>query len=129
MSNILGIQNSSSLRITDNLNLTQLNLKNGFCYNWDALLIQNNTNLFCIQVDDPNYSSISANWYWIEFIIDPMQYSYSTNCGWPSAIQEQSKNKELLKVTDLLGRETKGTNQPLLYIYDDGTLEKRMVIE
>ena len=39
-------------------------------------------------------------------------------------------NKELLKVTDLLGRETKGTkNQPLLYIYDDGTVEKRIVIE
>ena len=40
-----------------------------------------------------------------------------------------SIKKELLKVTDLLGRETKGTNQPLLYIYDDGTLEKRIVIE
>ncbi len=40
-----------------------------------------------------------------------------------------SKNKELLKVTDLLGRETKQTNQPLFYIYDDGTVEKRIVIE
>jgi hypothetical protein len=40
-----------------------------------------------------------------------------------------STNKELLKVTDLLGRETKGTNQPLFYIYDDGTVEKRIVIE
>ena len=39
-------------------------------------------------------------------------------------------NKVLLKVTDLLGRETKGTkNEPLLYIYDDGTVEKRIVIE
>ena len=37
---------------------------------------------------------------------------------------------KLLKVTDLLGRETKGkTNQPLFYIYDDGTVEKRIVIE
>ena len=46
-----------------------------------------------------------------------------------SAIQEHSSNKELLKVTDLLGRETKQTNQPLFYIYDDGTVEKRIVIE
>ena len=38
-------------------------------------------------------------------------------------------NKELLKVTDLLGRETKQTNQPLFYIYDDGTVEKRVIIE
>jgi hypothetical protein len=37
---------------------------------------------------------------------------------------------ELLKVTDLLGRETKGKkNEPLFYIYDDGTVEKRIVIE
>ena len=39
-------------------------------------------------------------------------------------------NKELLKVTDLLGRETKGkTNEPKLYIYDDGTVEKKITIE
>ena len=37
--------------------------------------------------------------------------------------------KELLKVTDILGRETKQTNQPLFYIFDDGTVEKRIVIE
>ena len=44
-------------------------------------------------------------------------------------IEEQTTKKELLKVTDLLGRETKQTNQPLFYIYDDGTVEKRIVIE
>ena len=47
----------------------------------------------------------------------------------PSAIGEYTTNKELLKVTDFLGRETKKTNQPLFYIYDDGTVEKRIVIE
>jgi hypothetical protein len=46
-----------------------------------------------------------------------------------SAIQEHTTNKELLKVTDLLGRETKQTNKPLLYLYDDGTVEKKIVIE
>ena len=46
-----------------------------------------------------------------------------------AAIKEHTTNKELLKVTDLLGRETKQTNQPLFYIYDDGTVEKRIVIE
>ena len=44
-------------------------------------------------------------------------------------IEEQASNKKLLKTTDLLGRETKQTNQPLFYIYDDGTVEKRIVIE
>ena len=44
-------------------------------------------------------------------------------------IEEKTSNKELIKVTDLLGRETKQTNQPLLYIYDDGTVEKRITID
>ena len=46
--------------------------------------------------------------------------------------EEHSKNKELLKITDLFGRETKQTNQPnqpLFYIYDDGTVEKKLIIE
>jgi hypothetical protein len=36
---------------------------------------------------------------------------------------------ELLNITDILGRKTKGKNQPLFYIYDDGTVEKRIIIE
>ena len=38
-------------------------------------------------------------------------------------------NRKLEKTVDILGRETKGTNQPLFYIYDDGTVEKKIVIE
>jgi hypothetical protein len=48
----------------------------------------------------------------------------------PLSITEQSQNKTLLKVTDVLGRKSKGTkNTPLFYIYDDGTVEKRIIIE
>ena len=47
-----------------------------------------------------------------------------------TAIKEQTTNKELLKITDVLGREKKGNkNEPLLYIYDDGTIEKKIIIE
>ena len=62
--------------------------------------------------------SLAHTWY----------YYYNSN---PSSIIENYKsNKELLKITDLLGRETKGTkNEVLFYIYDDGTVEKRIVIE
>ena len=55
--------------------------------------------------------------------------SFSNNCLPPSATQKQTTNKELLKATDLLGRETKATNQLLFYIYNDGTVEKKVVIE
>ena len=47
-----------------------------------------------------------------------------------TAINEHISNKELIKVTDILGRETKETkNEPLFYIYDDGTIEKKIIIE
>lgn len=39
-------------------------------------------------------------------------------------------NKELVKIVDLLGRETKfKKNTPLIYIYNDGTMERIMEIE
>ena len=47
-----------------------------------------------------------------------------------TAINEHPSNKELIKVTDILGRETKiKKNEPLFYIYYDGTVEKKIVIE
>ena len=47
----------------------------------------------------------------------------------PSAIGEYTNEKSLIKVLDFLGREKNKTNQPLLYIYDDGTVEKKIIIE
>ena len=47
-----------------------------------------------------------------------------------SAINEHTSNKELIKVTDILGRENKPqTNTPFIQIYDDGTVEKKIIIE
>ena len=38
--------------------------------------------------------------------------------------------KTLIKITDMLGQETpQRRNTPLFYIYDDGTVEKRIIIE
>ena len=51
------------------------------------------------------------------------------SCGAASIQEELLTNKKLLKVTDLLGRETKTTNQVLIYMYDDGTIEKKIVLE
>ena len=82
----------------------------------------NNPNLYCINVDDSTYSA--NTWTFI----DPQHY-FSTNCSQLSTIKEHIGKKELLKITDLFGREIKQTNQPLFYIYNDGTVEKRIVIE
>ena len=91
--------------------------------------LSGNSSLTCINVDDSTWSANNtAAGHWD---IDPQHY-FSNNCSGATNIQEYSTNKELLKVTDLLTRETKQTkqtNQLLLYLYDDGTVEKRIVIE
>ena len=47
-----------------------------------------------------------------------------------TSINEDTSNKELIKVIDILGRErNKNKNQPLFYIYDDGTVEKKIILE
>ena len=101
--------------------LTSLDVRNGNNTNFIYFDTQDNPNLTCIDVDDSTWST--TNWNNLD-----AQHYFSNNCN-PSAIQEHTTNKELLKVTDLLGRETKQTNQPLFYIYDDGTVEKRIVMD
>ena len=46
----------------------------------------------------------------------------------PLLSRVQSRNKELIMITDLLGRPTKeNKNELLFYIYDDGTIEKKLI--
>ena len=51
--------------------------------------------------------------------------------GQPMGIKNiKSNKKQFLKVIDMLGRNVKGTkNTPVFYIYDDGTVEKRIILE
>ncbi|MAW21322.1 MAG: triacylglycerol lipase [Flavobacteriales bacterium] len=56
---------------------------------------------------------------------------YITNISCPiiNQISEISfSKKKLIKIVDILGRETKMVNQNLFYLYDDGTVEKKIVI-
>ena len=105
--------------------LSNLDMRNGNNQNMSYFVTWNCWNsqfLDCISVDDSTYST--NNWT----SIDSWHY-FSNNCN-PLAIQEHSSKKEILKITDLLGRETKGTkNELLFYIYDDGTVEKIITIE
>ena len=120
----LDVSNNNALTLlfcADN-QLTSLDVKNGNNTNTLNFYTIDNPNLSCINVDDAAWST--TNWLDIDF-----QHYFSNNCS-PSAVQEHSTNKGLLKVTDLLGRETKQIrNKLLLYIYDDGTVEKKIIIE
>ena len=128
----LDISNNTALtELYCNYNsLEQLNTKNGNWANIEELDASNNNNLMCVEVDNINVASDpNGDWYFDSFTTITTNCNYTNPCATVSAIQEQTTNKELLKVTDLLGRETKQTNQPLFYIYDDGTVEKRIVVE
>jgi len=120
--------NSALIYFSCSVNLlTSLDLRNGNNMNM-IFYTYDNPNLTCTNVDDSTWSTNAWVWMQQASFIDSLHY-FSNNCS-TTGIQEHTKNKELLKVTDLLGRETKGTkNEVLFYIYDNGTVEKRIVIE
>ena len=115
-------QNSDLIELSCGDNqLTSLNISNGNNNNITYFSCDKNFSLNCINVDDVAWSITNLT------DIDPQHY-FSTNCS-GTAIEEHTTNKELLEVTGLLGREIKQTNEPLFYIYDDGTVEKRIILE
>tara|TARA_Y100000385_G_scaffold100744_1_gene104095 strand:+ start:19 stop:1155 length:1137 start_codon:yes stop_codon:yes gene_type:complete len=122
-----------SLDLSNNYNLQQLDvwdnsllildMRNGNNQNISYFVSWNSQYLECISVDDSIYST--NNWTSIE----TWQY-FSNNCEGTTSIEEHTTNKELLKVTDILGREVnEKRNTPLFYIYNDGTVEKKIIIE
>ena len=115
----------TTLNCTNN-QLTSLDVRNGNNTNFQYFYASSNPNLYCIDVDDDAFSTF--NWTSSNYFGFDSQSYFSNNCS-GTAIEEQTTNKALLKVTDLLGRETKATNQLLFYIYNDGTVDKKVVIE
>ena len=81
--------------------------------------------------------NLSAGSYYLEIIAEPTvtsyydTYKFYLNSSSTTDLGEYTISaKKILKVTDVLGRETKGTkNELLFYIYDDGTVEKRIIVE
>jgi len=108
--------------------LTDLNVANGNNLMMGAVPAfnaSNNPYLSCIEVDDAVWSA--TNWTVSTGHIDAQHY-FSENCDVTSVMEHYSK-KELVKIVDLLGRETNRKNQLLIYIYDDGTVEKKVILD
>ena len=102
--------------------ITSLDVRNGNNMNLFINCFPN-PNLTCISVDDSTFSA--NNWT----NIDPQHY-FSDNCFLPAATEEHTTSNKLLKTIDILGRERKEIkNEPIFYIYGDGTVEKKIIIE
>ncbi|MBT3611896.1 MAG: hypothetical protein HN522_03010 [Flavobacteriales bacterium] len=80
----------------------------------------NNPSLACIDVND--VAAAEYNW-----AIDSWT-NFSSNCN-ATEIEDYSNQRKLIKVLDIFGRSIiPKPNMPLLYIYDDGTTEKKLII-
>ena len=119
-----------SLDLSNNTNLFEVNcnsnqlmslsVKNGNPTGLWYFMATNNPNLLCVEVDNVAY----ANYTWT---IDNTA-AFSPNCN-PASTTEIDSSKRLVKILDLFGKEVVGrTGQPVFYIYDDGTVEKKMVV-
>ena len=110
-----------SLLIMDN-QLSQLDLSN----NPDVILLRcnNNPNLTCISIYD---LATTNGWKPGHVTIDYDQY-FSESCM-SSDISETYQNRKLVRVVDLFGREVINYNQAVFFIYDDGTVERKVIIK
>jgi hypothetical protein len=135
---ICDTNNLTSLDVSNNTALTTLvsvwnnslnclNLKSGNNTTLISVEITPHPSLYCIEVDNVTYSTNA--WF-----ISPWA-SFSENCNndCSSSLDITELNntpKQLIKIVDLLGREAPfKPNTTLLYIYDDGTVERKMIIE
>ena len=100
-----------------NLSITrneQQNITNDFLKIWINFYLKSDQNSFAVFNDSLQASN---------------RISYSQFCN-STAIDEKSNDKKLVKVIDVLGREIKARkNEPLFYIYHNGKVEKKMIIE
>ena len=87
-------------------------------------------------------NNLTSGYYYIKLSASPYNYP---NCGVPApwdnpysfnisysttSTDNISISKDLIKITDVLGREVnEKRNTPLFYIYNDGTVEKKIIIE
>ena len=116
---------TSYIYVGYNPQLTCLNVANGSNLFINSFEAQQNSSLFCIQVDDAEWAT--ANWTNID-----AQTAYSEDCNndCTSSLNELSTSKNLIQILDLMGRETSfKPDTPLIYVYDDGSIEKVFTIE
>ena len=102
--------------------LNSLDLRNGNTQGLWYFMSTNNPSLTCIDVDDvlwADYNWATDTWT-----------TFSTNCSVSNVKENNSTVNRLLKVVDIYGRSiSPKPNTPLFYIFEDGRVEKKIVIK
>jgi len=120
----LDLSNNSALfEVNCSVNqLISLDVRNGNSQGLLYFTSMNNQMLNCVDVDDVNWAN--NNWS------KDTWTSFSKNCSVSGINNNKGQKKKLIKVLDIFGREiTPKPNTPLLYIFDDGSVEKKLVVK
>ncbi len=106
---------------------------------WDdnrAFFVRNNPYLDCIEVEDSAYAI-----YWFKrtyyentnshhYFSEDCNYNNVIDTNITDTIHKPAITKTLVRVVDVIGKEsTQRKNTLLFYIFSDGTVEKRIIIE
>ena len=87
-----------------------------------------NSELSCIRIDD-----YMSSWSAYDYNISdhrPVGLKLKVDAVISTIHNLENSNKNLIKIVDVLGRETKPKNNTLLfYMYDDASVEKKIVVE
>ena len=93
-----------------------------------ADFLKPNSELSCIRIDD-----YMSSWNEYDYNISdhrPVGLKLEVDAIISNTLEMKSKVKNLIKVFGVLGREIKPKkNTPLFYMYDDGSVEKKIVLE
>jgi hypothetical protein len=119
----IDLSNNTALKflyISDN-QLTQLDISNNPVI--ELIYAFNNPGLECINV----YDITQANdWPAGQIILDNNQY-FSESCMLTD-VSETYQYRKVVKIIDLWGRDVITSNQPVFFIYDDGSVERKIII-
>jgi hypothetical protein len=104
------------------------NVNNGHCH-YDAGCITGPGDPYWL--NDPCYAwVIEVDEYCCENEWDTICQLTYNHCedGWPLPPARVLEERKLVRITDILGRDTKEiNNQVLFYIYNDGTVERKII--
>ena len=119
---LLNVGNVSSQATIYSNNLNFLDLSNN-C-NITTFFSKGNPNLECIQVCD-----LSAANNWNTQNIDT-QHSFNIDCNYTDINEKGKRKQKIISIKDIYGRETtKSINSTLFYIYQNGKVEKKIILD
>ena len=121
----VSVSNGATNVVIDILTASSNNLGEWSSKSFDLSQIISLNNNIQFSIETADWDALGG--HWVEGGFDNFYISNSL----PSNIIENiNDNKKLIKVIDILGRESNFNSQlPLIYIYDNGSIEKRIIIK